>query len=120
MLTCSFNRYVLISGVLITGFHCTINNYQFFLLWHSLFNLISIFHKICHDREYFVIDSIQMMFIMTSPSVSVASRRITLLQRPLRDLCSLVFGATRIKENTKNIIFEISMLDYSIWSLESS
>ena len=39
-----------------------------------------------------------------SPSVSVASRRITLLQRPLRDLCSLVFGATRLKETTKNHI----------------
>ena len=37
----------------------------------------------------------------TSPSVSVASRRITPSQRPLRDLCSLVFGATRLKETTK-------------------
>ena len=54
------------------------------------------------------------LYIYTSPSVSVASRRITLLQRPLRDLCSLVFGATRLKETTKNIIFEISMLDYPI------
>ena len=51
---------------------------------------------------------------ITSPSVSVASRRITLLQRPLRDLCLLVFGATRLKETTNNIIFEISMLDYPI------
>ena len=56
----------------------------------------------------------------TSPSVSVASRRITPSQRPLRALCSLVFGATRLKETTKQIIFEISMLDYPIWSLESS
>ena len=36
-----------------------------------------------------------------SPSVSVASRRITLSQRPLRDLCPHVFGATRLKETTK-------------------
>ena len=36
-----------------------------------------------------------------SPSVSVASRRITLSPRPLRNLCSLVFGATRLKETTK-------------------
>ena len=62
----------------------------------------------------------EFRLIYTSPSVSVASRRITLLQRPLRDLCSLGFGATRLKETTKNIIFEISMLDYPIWSLESS
>ena len=39
--------------------------------------------------------------INTSPSVSVASRRITPSQRPLRDLCSFVFGATRLKETTK-------------------
>ena len=58
--------------------------------------------------------------LITSPSVSVASRRITHLQRPLRDLCSFVFGATLLKETTKNIIFVISMLDYPIWSLESS
>ena len=37
-----------------------------------------------------------------------------------RDLCSLVFDATRLKDTTENIIFEISMLDYPIWSLESS
>ena len=47
-----------------------------------------------------------------SPSVSVASRRITLSQRPLRDLCSLVFDATRLKETTKKITSEISMLEY--------
>ena len=41
------------------------------------------------------------IYIYMSPSVSVASRRITLSQRPLRDLCSLVFGATRLKETTK-------------------
>ena len=35
------------------------------------------------------------------PSGSVASRRITLSQRPLSDLCLLVFGATRLKETTK-------------------
>ena len=58
--------------------------------------------------------------IYTSSSFSVASRRITPSQRPLRDLCSLVFGATHLKKATKNIIFEISMLDYPIWSLESS
>ena len=55
---------------------------------------------------------------ITSPSVSVASRRVTPSERPLRDLCSLVFGATRLKKTTKNIIFEIIMLDYPIWSLE--
>ena len=43
------------------------------------------------------------IYIYTSPSVSVASRRITPSQRPLRDLCSLVSGATRLKETTKNI-----------------
>ena len=52
------------------------------------------------------------IFIYMSPSVSVASRRITLSQRPLRDLCSLVFGATRLKETTKKITSEISMLEY--------
>ena len=49
-----------------------------------------------------------------SPSVSVASRRITLSQRPLRDLCSLVFGATRLKETTKKITSEINMLEYPL------
>ena len=53
------------------------------------------------------------LYVYTSPSVTPS-------QRPLRDLCSLVFGATRLKETTKNIIFEISMLDYPIWSLVSS
>ena len=57
---------------------------------------------------------------ITSPSVSVASRRITPSQRLLRDLCSLVFNASRHKETTKKVIFEISMLDYPILSLESS
>ena len=52
------------------------------------------------------------IYIYMSPSVSVASRRITLSQRPLRDLCSLVFGATRLKETTKKITSEISMLEY--------
>ena len=47
------------------------------------------------------------IYIYTSPSVSVASRRITPSQRPLRDLCSLVFGTTRLKETTKKkIIFD--------------
>ena len=36
----------------------------------------------------------------------------SLSQRPLRDLCSLVFGATGLKETTKKITFEITMLDY--------
>ena len=36
-----------------------------------------------------------------SPSVSVSSRRITLSQRPLRDLCLLVFGSTRLKATPK-------------------
>ena len=35
-----------------------------------------------------------------------------LSQRPLSDLCSLVFGATRLKETTKKITSEISMLEY--------
>ena len=52
------------------------------------------------------------VYIYMSPSVSVASRRITLPQRPLRDLCSLVFGATRLKETTKKITSQISILEY--------
>ena len=76
---------------------------------------VALFDKILGKRR-----TIAHSVYDTSPSVSVASRRITLLQRPLRDLCSLVFGATRLKESTKNIILEISMLDYPIWSLESS
>ena len=39
------------------------------------------------------------VYLYMSPSVSVASRRITLSQRPLRDLCSLVFGARRLKRD---------------------
>ena len=34
----------------------------------------------------------------TSPSVSVASRQNTLPQRPLRDLCSFVFGSTSLRQ----------------------
>ena len=52
------------------------------------------------------------VYIYMSPSVSIASRRITLSQRPLRDLCLLVFGATRLKETTNKITSEISMLEY--------
>ena len=40
-------------------------------------------------------------YIYTSPSVSVAWRQILPSQRQLRDLCSIVFGATRLKETTK-------------------
>ena len=72
------------------------------------------------DDEHILAIKKGISILFTSPSVSVASRRITPSQRPLRDLCSLMFGATRLKETTKNIIFEISMLDYPIWSLESS
>ena len=50
-----------------------------------------------------IIEKEVSLYKNTSPSVSVASRRITPSQRPLRDLCSLVFGATRLKETTKNI-----------------
>ena len=32
------------------------------------------------------------------------------LAKAARDLCWLVFGATRLKETTKNFIFEISLL----------
>ena len=47
-----------------------------------------------------------------SPLVSVVSRRITLSPWPLRDLCLLVFGATRLEETTKKITAEISMQEY--------
>ena len=33
----------------------------------------------------------------------------TLSQRPLRGLCSFLFGATRLKSTFENIILEISM-----------
>ena len=69
------------------------------------------------NTEYMVI---YLDLIKTSPSVSVASRRITLSQRPLRDLCSFVFSAALLKGTIENIILEISMLDYSICSLEAS
>ena len=57
---------------------------------------------------YYIIKPYQL--IITSPSVSVASRQITPLQRPLRDLCSLVFGATRLKETTKISYLESACL----------
>ena len=42
--------------------------------------------------------SYRMLTVYTSPSVSVASRRITLSQKPLRDLCLFMFGASRLKQ----------------------
>ena len=39
-----------------------------------------------------------IIYIETSPSVSVALRRFTLSQRPLRDFCSFVFGAACLKQ----------------------
>ena len=49
-----------------------------------------------------------------SPSVSVASRRITLSQRPLRDLCSFVFGATRLKQQPLHCLASLLEMNYSL------
>ena len=63
--------------------------------------LLSFFGAILVFISFIRIYELASVFILTSPSVSVASRRITLSQRPLRDLCSIMFGATRLKETTK-------------------
>ena len=39
----------------------------------------------------------KLSFIFVSPSGSVAPPRITLSQRPLRDLCSFLFGTAHLK-----------------------
>ena len=55
----------------------------------------------------------------TRRSFSVASRRITLTQRPLHDLSSFVFGAVRLKgifgNNTQN-----QMHNYPVYPLEAN
>ena len=58
----------------------------------------------CHEKLTNFKNQSSMLFSnITSHSVSIASRRITLAQNPLRDLCSFMFGAAQLKA-----LFEIS------------
>ena len=53
-------------------------------------------------------------FIITSSSVSVASRRLTISQGALRDLCSFVFVATRLKQQPLHGLASLKQMNYSL------
>ena len=54
------------------------------------------------------------VYIYTSPSVSVASRRITLSQSPLRELCSFIFGTTRLEQQPLHVLSSMLRMNSSL------
>ena len=72
----------------------------------------------CRLKSFF--SRLTQLIILLDPFGPRRFASITLSQRPLRVLCSFEFGTARLEAVFENIIFEISILDYPVRSLEAS
>ena len=79
---------------------------------HNIFPLIVVFFesKMVVSTIFGIFESFKMVL---SVWVSIASLRITLSKSQLRDICSLVFGAPRVKKQPLHFTAYLLQMNYS-------
>ena len=90
LLNCFYNRDIILIKILIMV--NTYADFKFSIYKFILFIFIVVVYKLVN--RLLRIQNEPRDFVPTSPSVSVASRRMTPSQRSLRDLCSFVLATT--------------------------